>query len=206
MIDAGNGSPPRRMRQRALLLGLMGLFVVPMLLAWWLVGHWRPAPGAHHGELLDPARPLAGFTFEPVAEGPGPDALEGHWTLLYLAPPEGCDSLCRETLHFMRQIRISLGKDMDRARTALMLAAPPDAVLARELEAGYAGMVRGIVGPGARGMLMEPFGAADTGGIYLLDPLGNLVMRYRPIPAGDVEGPRGVLEDLRRLLKLSRIG
>jgi hypothetical protein len=38
--------------------------------------------------------------------------------------------------------------------------------------------------------------------IYVVDPLGNLMMRQRPEPPP----AKGLLEDLRRLLKLSHIG
>ena len=39
------------------------------------------------------------------------------------------------------------------------------------------------------------------GGYYLVDPLGNLVMYFRP----DMD-PSEMVDDIKRLLKLSRIG
>jgi hypothetical protein len=42
---------------------------------------------------------------------------------------------------------------------------------------------------------------AQAGGIYIVDPLGNLMLRYAP-GAPD----RALLDDLKRLLRLSHIG
>ena len=44
-------------------------------------------------------------------------------------------------------------------------------------------------------------GDANTPPIYLIDPLGNLMMSYAP----DAK-PKGMLEDMKRLLRLSHIG
>ena len=41
----------------------------------------------------------------------------------------------------------------------------------------------------------------DTGGYYLVDPLGNLVMYFQP----DID-PQAMVEDIKHLLELSRIG
>jgi hypothetical protein len=42
---------------------------------------------------------------------------------------------------------------------------------------------------------------ANAEHIYLIDPLGNLMMSYAP----DAK-PKGMLEDMKRLLRLSHIG
>jgi hypothetical protein len=44
-------------------------------------------------------------------------------------------------------------------------------------------------------------GNTASGGYYLLDPIGNLVMYFHPNL-----GPREMVDDIRHLLELSRIG
>ena len=55
----------------------------------------------------------------------------------------------------------------------------------------------------ARGtaVAVEDSGAAVAPRVYLIDPLGNLMMSY----AADAK-PKGMLEDMKRLLRLSSIG
>jgi len=57
-------------------------------------------------------------------------------------------------------------------------------------------------------LALLPRGGADASGgdpnaqrVYLIDPLGNLMMSYAP----DAK-PKGMLEDMKRLLRLSQIG
>jgi hypothetical protein len=49
--------------------------------------------------------------------------------------------------------------------------------------------------------LLPGQGGVSTPRVYLIDPLGNLMMSY----AGDA-APKGILEDMKRLLRLSSIG
>lgn len=188
----------RPARQRTLLVALIALFLLPLVLAWVLVGHWRPSGSAEHGELLVPARPLpqAFITAH---------ALHGRWTLVYLATGPGCDAACRGALYRLRQVRLATGKDIDRVQRLALWLQPADAATRQWLAVEHAGLA-GAGADAAAGEL-QPFTAAwSTEGavgrwIYLADPLGNLVLRY---PA-DVDA-KGILSDLQRLLKLSKIG
>ncbi len=123
--------------------------------------------------------------------------------LLYAGSASACDARCHTALYDLRQVRLALGKDMGRVETVLLLDGAPDAALRQWLADEHAVMTIGVADVGMQNQLLEAFGRADASSdwIYLIDPLGNLLMRY-PVT---VE-PRGVLKDLQRLLKWSRIG
>ena len=208
MISRG----PRNLRARNLrtLAALAALFLLPLVLAFFTYygTDWRPGAHVNHGQLISPARPLPTVALPRVAleSGPGATApatataaFRQHWSLVYVGAGS-CDADCRETLHVMRQTRLALNNDMTRvARVFLVSAACCDrAFLARE----HAGLEVLDASAAAAEPLLAQFPAADRGHtLFIVDPLGNLMMSY------DARAnPRGLLEDLKKLLALSHIG
>ncbi len=187
-----------------MLLFIVACFVVPLAAAWGLVGRWMPGGTIQNGELLNPARPLTQLRFVTLDERRlDGTTLRGHWALIYAGAAGECAAACRTALYDLRQVRLALGKDMSRVKTVFLLDGAPVAELRQWLAAEYAAMIVGVVDPAARTELASAFAKPGAIGewIYLLDPLGNLLMRY---PVGGE--PRGMLKDLQRLLRLSRIG
>ena len=201
-ISALPTSLPPIWRQRLLLLFIVACFAVPLGAAWLLVGHWRPGGSVQHGELLDPARPVD-LRFAPISDDRPSASLKGQWVLAYLGSAGACDARCRTALYGIRQVRLALGKDMDRVRTLVLLDDRPQAALRQWLAAEHAATTVGVADAVPRNALLAAFDRPGQAGdwLYLLDPLGNLLMRY-PV---DTE-PRGLLKDLQRLLKWSKIG
>ncbi len=203
-IPAKTGAMPTIWRRRLMVLFIVACFAVPLAAAWLLVGRWQPEGSVHHGELLNPARPLANLRFTALDERPADGtATQGRWVLIHVGSATECDAPCQTALYAMRQVRLALGKDMGRVKTLLLLDGLPDARLRQWLAAEHAATTVGVADTATRTELGDAFGSTGTGGrwIYLLDPLGNLLMRY---PAA-VE-PRGMLKDFKRLLSLSNIG
>lgn len=192
-------------RQRLTLLFIIACFAIPLATAWLLVGRWQPGSSVEHGELLNPAQPLKQLRFASLEDQSlDRTALSGHWVMIYASSAQQCESACKTALYDMRQVRIALGKDIERVKTLLLLDGLPDAGLRQWLTAEHAAMTVGVADAITRTELNHPFtGSSGTAKewIYLLDPLGNLLMRY-PVT---VE-PRGMLKDLQRLLRLSKIG
>lgn len=183
-----NAGPHRRRGRRQLLL-VAAVFFVPLAAATWMYFYsgWRPAPGAQHGVLVDPPRALPS------------QALRGSWSLvLLLAGP--CDPACVAALEELGRVRAALDKDMPRVRRVLLhdggCCAPGLPVLAQS-------DVLVLAGAGPDGAALRALFPPVQGGpgIYIVDPHGNLVMGYPSAGAG-----RGLLKDLERLLRLSRIG
>jgi hypothetical protein len=195
-------------RSRWTLIGVAALFVGPLLLAWMLFETrdlwWSGATG-NYGELVMPARPveLAGletFAHDPVDR----KLLQGRWTLVILAD-DPRDAACRESLYLTRQVRTALGKEQSRVQRLLVLAKWPPAAVRAELTRIDPALVVATASADSLARIREELalGAdeAARGFVYLVDPLGNLMMRY---PEG-ADGKR-MLKDLRRLLKVSQIG
>ncbi len=199
-LPISDATIPVPWRRRLYLLFIVACFAAPLAAAGWLAGHWTPGNTIQHGELLHPAQPL---DLRLTSLDGRPTALQGRWILLYAGSARDCDARCHTALYDLRQVRLALGKEMERMETVLLLDAMPDVALRQWLADEHAAMTVGVDDAGVQSRLMEAFARTDATGdwIYLIDPLGNLLMRY-PVT---VE-PRGVLKDLQRLLKWSRIG
>lgn len=182
------------------LLALILAFFGPLFLAMLMYFNprWFMLPGGgHHGELIDPARPLAAFAATSREGRALPsDLLHGRWTLLYWGAA-GCDLACEADLFKMRQVRLSLGRDRTRVQTVYLSGEPdglPERLLNRYTQLTVARLESG-------GAFAEQLAAYPKNSVYVVDPLGNLMMRY----PGDAFS-RDMLKDLKKLLKLSNIG
>ena len=142
---------------------------------------WGTGAGANYGELIPP-RALAASALQP---------LRGKWVLASFDAP-ACDAHCEKKLYFMRQVRRAQGKNMDRVERLWVLTG--------------AGEPRPELLPGIEGTRLARFPAEGFPGnapdhIYVIDPLGNLMMRFPRDP-----DPGRVIKDLQRLLKYARSG
>jgi len=195
---SGEAIPPQsdeqRRRGRRVALLILAFCAAPTVAAWLAYFVWQPQSRSNYGELLEP-RTL------PDPELRWPDAgtfrlseLRHKWVLLQI-DSAACGESCRKKLVYMRQARLALGKDADRVERVWLVddAADPDPALLREHE--------GLkVARAARGGLGDPL-PLETGYIYVVDPLGSLMMRFPGEPDG-----RRMLRDLSRLLRASRVG
>lgn len=201
----------RDQRQRRVLIGLAFMFFAPLGLAFYLYyghGTWHPGGRVNAGDLISPARPLPALTLPLWDSGnTDPNFLKGKWTLLYVAFGP-CADLCRNRLYDTRQVRLALDRDMKRVQRVFIAESGccdaqflhqvhPDLIAIR---AGAAAEPLLTLLPGLD-RLTGTDGTAVPPRVYLIDPLGNLMMSYA---AG--AKPKGMLEDLKRLLRLSSIG
>jgi len=193
------------LRRRAQLVMIALLFLGPLALSFWAYYgiEYRPPGRTNHGELVTPARPLPDAI---LATGTGATTttaalLRGHWSLVAIADGT-CEHTCRDALSASGTARLALGGDVRRVMRVLLVSAPccePVVAADPELAIGW------LAGADGQRLLKEFPGEAASGGragrTYVVDPLGNLLMRY---PAG--EAGQGMLRDLEHLLKLSHIG
>ena len=188
--------PLRRRRTRRTLL-LLALVCAAPVVASYVAYYWlRPAAHVNYGELLArPAPEIAGVTDGGAAWNLS--SLRGHWILL-VADDIACEAHCERALYATRQARTIQGRE--RERVVRVLLQPPDAPpLDAALRAQHPGLIVARVDP-AQWTPPSALGAAAPG-IVLVDPLGNLVLRYPTDP--DI---KRLAKDLERLLRASRIG
>jgi cytochrome oxidase Cu insertion factor (SCO1/SenC/PrrC family) len=199
-----------RTRNRASLLLIFALFAAPVVVAWLLFfvfPQWVPTSTSNHGTLVKPVRPLPPFHL-PTLSGDTVEGefLQGKWTFVYLHSGD-CDKACVQQLYKMRQVRLTQGKNIDRLqRLMLWDAGAVEAVHRKELQQHFPGQVTAIVsGPAAQPLLsafaIDRQAPLQGERLYLVDPLGNLMMMYAP-----EDEPRGMIKDLERLLKYSGLG
>lgn len=182
-MDKDKPEPIRRGRTKlALLAAFFALPVAASWLIWWL--DLAPGTAGNYGTLLSP---------RPVAVSLSGE-LKGKWVLVQF-DGGACDVGCERKLYFMRQVRRAQGREMPRvARLWLVTdAVPPRPELLKAIE-GTA------VAPAPAGVDF-PAERSVSDHIYLVDPLGNLMMRF-PRDAD----PSRVIKDLQRLLKASSFG
>jgi len=193
---------------RRKLLLLASLFVLPMLVAYALYySGWRPETVHPHGELVQPARPVADAALVLLDGKPIRfSELRGKWTLVTFSAAE-CLKPCERNLAKMRQVIAAQGKEADRLQSVLVVTDGKALDWLRYAIQDYPGM-RAVVGPPeavdalAREFTLPAGGPLDNlNRVYLMDPLGNFMMSY---PA-DAD-PTGMRKDLARLLRISRIG
>ncbi len=195
-----NAAHHRTHRSRRPLWLLVLLFFAPLLGAFWLYygSPWRPAGQTNHGELIQPVRALPGRELR-GADTATRRPFDGKWSLVYVGDGR-CEADCRRALHLMRQTHLALGRQQTRVQQVLLATSGC-------CDRAYLDRAH----PGLR--LIDASGAPDVAliaafprehprrGIYVVDPLGNLMMRY-----DTALEPRGLLLDLKRLLELSHIG
>jgi cytochrome oxidase Cu insertion factor (SCO1/SenC/PrrC family) len=186
------------------LLAMIVVFAAPVIAAWffYLNPDYRPAGRTNKGELISPVvslpadlglRTLEGADFDPAV-------LEGKWTLVYLDAGE-CGDHCKSRLVDLRQIRLAVGESQMNVDRLWILADPPGPDRMPDLGGGFDGMKVAMADAAAEGRLLGLLGeGADAlGRVYILDPMGNLMMRYaQDAPAEDT------LKDMERLLKASK--
>ncbi len=181
---------------RARLALLVSLFLVPVAASLVAAVYFRPEPTANYGELLLPPAAITAQHFSRTPDGEFAfSELRGRWVLV-ASDAGACAPACLEKLAAMRQVRLALGRNAGRVERVFVAddRHAPEAAATASSE----GMIAATPLPGA---VQAPGATRDHEHIYLVDPGGNVMMRWPSRP-----DPRRMLRDLERLLKASQIG
>ncbi|MEM7083406.1 MAG: hypothetical protein AAF465_11795 [Pseudomonadota bacterium] len=194
-----NVSTEERNRGRWSFIVLVVIFFAPLIAAWLMyfgVIDWKPEGIKANGELVDPPVPIDIVAPDYLVASQSDQLLRDTWTLVYVA--DECLEDCEASLVLIRQVRLSLGRYLDRiSRTLIVTQTPPDVT---RLAEAFPGM--DIIHSDQMARQILDAASQEAGErIYLVDPLGNLTLMF----ARDSE-PRPIYNDLKHLLKLSRIG
>ena len=184
-------APPDAERARRLgrvkLLALAAFFMLPVAAGYVAYSWWTPGQGSNYGELLPP-RPLDDAAIA---------ALKGKWVLVQF-DSGACDVYCEQKHYFMRQVRKAQGKDQARVER-LWLVTDRAAPRKELLDAISGTRIQQEVSPRLAAQFAAPGEAVNH--IFIVDPLGNLMLRFPRDP-----DPRRMIKDLQLLLKASQIG
>lgn len=183
------------------MLALFGVCALPVILSYLAYYVFPPSGRTNYGALVEPQVDVAGIPLRSVEGIPGPsslDALRGRWVFVVPAPA-ACNDSCTERLFETRQVRLTTGKDRDRVERLWLVT--DGGVPAPGLLADHEGLLVGRIAPDALARHFPAPAGDPAAHIYLVDPLGHLMMRF-PIDAD----PNRMKKDISRLLKASRIG
>lgn len=185
------------MTPRTKFLLMLGFFAAPMFAAWFAYFGWHPDKHKNYGSLLK-VTPLT-QTEGSLVDGSrfSLDALKGKWVMVYIGAAS-CNEACQTQLYYMRQSRLVLGKDQDRVARVWIVSdqGQPDPALLR----AHPGLT--VWRPVQASFINQfPSTRAEANQIYLVDPLGNLMMRFP-----EKIDPKRLIKDMKLLLKASQIG
>jgi cytochrome oxidase Cu insertion factor (SCO1/SenC/PrrC family) len=183
------------------LLAILFVCALPMIASYFAYYVAKPSGRTNYGDILDPrlypmpqleSKSLNGSKLELTA-------FKGKWIMLQV-DASACPQVCKKKLYDMRQLRIAQGKAMDRIERVWLVT--DTASIQPELIKAFDGMhILSIDVEILAKWLPSENNTKASDHIYLIDPLGNLMMRF-PKDAD----PNKIKKDLSKLLKASAIG
>lgn len=189
-------------RGRKIFLLMLVFFVVPIIVVILMYHYnWKPQ-GASLGQLVQPPRLLSSpiELKNDLGESLKPEFWKEKWSVVYVA--ENCEKVCLDKLHDMRQLHASLYKDIARSQRVLITSTQnvneikskyPDLIVINQPVSNVAALTGEFQ--------VNDADAKTSNRLYLVDPLGHLMMTYQPsVPLADVR------KDITRLLRYSWAG
>lgn len=189
-------------RRYRILYLVLAICAAPVLASYYVYYFAPPAGRTNYGELVQPQRPLPPLALRALDGTPfDAAALRGRWIMVHVDGGR-CGEPCQQKLWNMRQVRLATGKERDRIERWFLIV--DDAPLATLLLREYDGtrFARADREQLARFLALPQSGSARLEDhVWLIDPLGNLMLRWPP--AAD---PNRMKKDMERLLRASRVG
>ncbi|MED5617917.1 SCO family protein [Ideonella sp. BN130291] len=190
----------RVQRGRWKMLAVLAVCAAPVIASYFTYFVIRPQGRTNYSTLIQPTRSLpADLPLRTLAGQAVPaSSLKGQWLLVSVGGG-ACDAECDKRLFLQRQLREMMGKERDRVDKVWLvtddaavpppvreaLSNPPTTVLRTSREAL------------SRWLQPEP-GQALESTLYLVDPMGEWMMRTPPNP-----DPAKLKRDLEKLLRAS---
>jgi len=193
--------PATTRKNKITLLLVITACAAPLIFSYLTYYVIKPESRTNYGALIDPrAHPIPTLSLKTL-DGQTADLSQykGKWIFLMVDSAD-CDKDCKDKLFYMRQIRLTQGKEMDRIERVWLLTdnAPLETVLMREYDGTH--LLRAQSEELRAWLPTEPESKIENH-LYMIDPLGNLMMRFPQ--SGD---PNKIKKDILKLLKASRIG
>ena len=188
-------------KSRLKLIGIVLLFVTPVIYAWYLVfftNFKMHSKGVEHGLLISPIIQVGDFELvEPISHKIY--QLMGKWTLVSFVENK-CDKACEFQLYSLRQIWVALGKDGNKIQR-LVIVKDNNLITSEQIKLGQGQFLlkddRDL--KERLNSRFKSYPAFESEAIYLIDPYGNLMMQYKK-----GTNPSGIIKDLERLIRISK--
>ena len=193
-----------RKRGRRMLWLVLLVCASPLIASYFTYYVIKPQKRSNYGTLIDqrahPVPALATTTLDGRPQALA--SFKGKWVMLMVAPG-ACPETCRQQLFAMRQLRLMQGKEAGRVERVWLItdAAPLDTLLIREFDGTH--MLRADAATVAS-WLPADAGTTPADHLYMIDPLGHLMMRFPKDP--QLQEVRKVYKDINKLLKASSVG
>lgn len=198
----------RKVKPSLIVFLLILVFLGPMVFAYYT---YQKADDfelktTNNGDLLKPVVAIESLAIKDPLTKANIDRIvfAKKWSLIYLVP-KNCIQGCHENLYKMRQLHTALGKDMPRLQRIYMFLEPHiDSNVHQFLQETYPEVLQIALDTQHITSLVpnhEHKKYSQVGAFYIVDPQGNVMMYY----PGDMT-IKNVLADLKRLLKVSKIG
>jgi hypothetical protein len=196
----GSNLPLRTRRGRLWMVLVWIICAAPVVGSYLTFYVIRPESRSSFGDLIEPQRPVPDLAARSLDGNPvNLMSLKGQWLLISVAGG-ACNSACEQHLYLQRQLRESVGREKDRVDWVWLVT--DDAIVPNALRPALSGATVLAVSQKALSRWLN----ADAGHqiddhLYLVDPLGNWMMRF---PAGlDLQSAAKAKRDLDRLLRAS---
>lgn len=192
-----NQSKPRSMKTFYLLILV---FIFPFTTAVLLHFIDLKPTGKSYGNLVQPPKILQIPTLKNLqGKAFKPEQWNKIWNVVTV-DATGCAEGCAARVHMLKQVHTSINKDMDRVQRMLLVPTDTGLQAYSEVQKKYPDLII-LVGADTEMVKFSAEFDASKGNVFLVDPLGNLMMSYP-----DKFDPKGLRSDLTRLLKNSWAG
>jgi hypothetical protein len=205
--EAAERDSRRTSAGRLKMLLVLAVCAAPVLASYFTYYVIRPEGRRNYGELIDPQRPLPAITATDATSADKqrinlPD-LRGQWLLVSVSGG-ACDAACEKNLYLQRQLRESLGREKDRLDRVWFVT--DDAPLRPELMSALSqATVLRVDRDQLAQWLVPGAGHAIGEHLYLVDPMGNWMMRFPPAGSREVDlnAAKNIKKDLDRVMRAS---
>jgi cytochrome oxidase Cu insertion factor (SCO1/SenC/PrrC family) len=199
MNDTNTETPKR---SNATLWLLIAISVIPFIAAtaYYKFGNFNEF--GNNGDLINPVIDIQNFKLSDEAGNVlERESLTRKWRMILIVGKD-CVEICKTSLYNMRQMNVALGKHYDRFRHMLIHTEMMSSELSELINAEYKDALHAYSN---KAIMDKELGPVESNiysnYIYIMDPIGNIMMRFKP-----GMNPKVILKDLNRLLKVSQIG
>lgn len=183
---------------RAVFLMMLTFFVVPIIAVVLMFKYdFKPA-GQSRGELIVPPRLIEATASLKNSDGQDSSHFWAEkWTMVYVA--DVCEANCMAKLKDMRQIHVSMYKDIPRTQRVLITNMQDVAAIKKDFpDLNIINQSATDVSALSQQFNVQAEVATKSNRLYFVDPLGHIMMSYPAYTAA-----ADIRKDLARLLRYS---